>query len=105
MHSSILSGILFFILTPGILTRIPKNGDKYLVTFVHSIIFAILFYFAMQNLLVYEGYAYRGSGNVVRGSASPGLQNPGPLGWIMVLYGILALFIVAGKSMFSKDSD
>jgi hypothetical protein len=47
--------VLFFILSPGILTRIPKNGDKYLVTFVHSIIFAALLYFLMRNLPIYEG--------------------------------------------------
>jgi len=106
MYSSIIPGVLFFILSPGILTRIPKNGDKYLVTFVHSIIFAILLHFLMRYFPVYEGYAYRKSVNIVHsGPASPGLQNPGPLGWIMVLYGILALFIVDGKSTFSKDSD
>ena len=55
MYSSIIPGVLFFILSPGILTRIPKNGDKYLVTFVHSIIFAALLYFLMRNLPIYEG--------------------------------------------------
>ena len=55
MYLSILPALLFFILSPGILTRIPKNGSKYLVTFVHSIIFAVLFHFLMRNLPIHEG--------------------------------------------------
>ena len=60
MYASILPALLFFILSPGILTRIPKNGSKYLITFVHSIIFAILLHFLMRNLPIYEGMADAG---------------------------------------------
>jgi len=56
MYSSVLSAVLFFVLSPGILTRIPKNGDKYLVTLVHSIIFALLLHFLMRHLPMHEGY-------------------------------------------------
>ena len=52
---SVLSGVLFFVCSPNIIARIPKNGSKYLVTFVHSIIFAVLFYFFMQQLFLREG--------------------------------------------------
>jgi len=60
MHSPIsyvFPAALFFILSPGILTRIPKNGSKYLVALVHSIIFAILLHFLMKHLPVQEGYS------------------------------------------------
>jgi hypothetical protein len=30
----------FFLLTPGIIARIPKNGNKYTVAGIHSILFA-----------------------------------------------------------------
>jgi hypothetical protein len=30
----------FFLLTPGIIARIPKNGNKYAVAGIHSILFA-----------------------------------------------------------------
>jgi len=60
MHSLIsfiLPAALFFILSPNILLRLPKNGSKYLVALVHSIIFAILLHFLMKYLPVQEGYS------------------------------------------------
>ena len=41
---SLYVAILFFLLTPGILLRIPKGGSKYAVAALHALIFgAILF--------------------------------------------------------------
>jgi len=60
MYSHVLPALLFFIISPGILTRIPKNGDKYLVALVHSIIFAILLHFLMKYLPFQEGYGSGG---------------------------------------------
>lgn len=37
------SAVLFFILSPGILLRIPTNGDKFTVAGVHAVVFALLF--------------------------------------------------------------
>jgi len=42
---SLYVAILFFILTPAILLRIPKNGNKYTVAGVHAIVFALLLHF------------------------------------------------------------
>jgi len=42
---SIYTAILFFILTPSILLRLPPNGNKYVVAAVHAVVFAIIFYF------------------------------------------------------------
>ena len=39
----LFSAILFFILTPGILVRLPKNGDKFTVAGIHAVIFALIF--------------------------------------------------------------
>jgi len=55
--SYVLPAALFFILSPNILLRLPKNGDKYLVALVHSIIFAILLHFLMKYLPIQEGYS------------------------------------------------
>jgi len=79
MHSFILPGALFFILSPGILTRIPKNRSKYLVALVHSIIFAVLLHFLMRNLPIYEGMADAG-------------QILGYIFWGCVIYVILLFF-------------
>ena len=33
---------LFFLLTPSILLRLPPNGSKYVVAFVHALVFAAI---------------------------------------------------------------
>ena len=42
---SLYVAILFFILTPAVLLRIPKKGGKYTVAGVHAIVFALLLHF------------------------------------------------------------
>jgi len=42
---SVYAAILFFILTPAILLRLPPNGNKYTVAAVHALVFGIIFYF------------------------------------------------------------
>ena len=42
---AIYVGILFFVLTPSILLRLPPKGSKYTVAAVHALVFAVLFYF------------------------------------------------------------
>ena len=40
----LLHALLFFLLTPNILVRIPKNGNKYTVAGVHAVVFSIALY-------------------------------------------------------------
>lgn len=40
----VLCALLFFLLTPNILLRIPKNGNKYTVAAVHAVVFAVLLF-------------------------------------------------------------
>jgi hypothetical protein len=42
---SIYAALLFFILTPAILVRLPPGGSKFTVAVVHAVVFAIVFYF------------------------------------------------------------
>jgi hypothetical protein len=42
---SLYVAVLFFILTPAVLLRIPKKGSKYMVAGVHAIVFALLLHF------------------------------------------------------------
>lgn len=35
---------LFYVLSPNVLLRIPPNGSKHVVAFVHAIVFAIIYY-------------------------------------------------------------
>jgi hypothetical protein len=36
---------LFYVLSPNVLLRIPPNGSKHVVAFVHAIVFAIIYYY------------------------------------------------------------
>ena len=42
---AIYSAILFFVLSPGVLLRLPSNGSKFTVAGVHAIVFAVVLYF------------------------------------------------------------
>jgi hypothetical protein len=45
---TIYIAILFFILTPSVLLRLPPKGNKYTVALVHAIVFAIIFHFTFK---------------------------------------------------------
>jgi len=40
----VILAVLFFLLSPNILLRIPKNGSKFVVAGVHALVFAVLYY-------------------------------------------------------------
>lgn len=42
---TIYSAILFFVLTPGILVRLPPKASNMVVTATHAVIFALVFHF------------------------------------------------------------
>jgi hypothetical protein len=42
---TIYAALLFMLLTPGILMRIPKNKSFKTAAFVHGLIFAVLYHF------------------------------------------------------------
>jgi len=52
--------LLFVLLTPAILVRLPPNGNKWTVAFVHGLIFALIYYFThnfIMNLSArFEGF-------------------------------------------------
>lgn len=37
--------IIFFVLTPGVLLRIPPNGSKFVVAAVHAVVLGVVLYF------------------------------------------------------------
>jgi hypothetical protein len=53
----VFSAVLFFVLTPGILVTLPKNGSKVTIAAVHALIFAVVFHFS-NKLVVHlsEGF-------------------------------------------------
>jgi len=36
---------LFYVLSPNVLLRIPPNGSKHVVTLVHAVVFAVVYYY------------------------------------------------------------
>jgi hypothetical protein len=44
---AIYSAILFFLLSPGVLLRLPPNGSKLTVAVVHAVVFAGVLYFTV----------------------------------------------------------
>ena len=54
-----LSAILFFVLTPSVIVRLPKNGSKYTVAAAHALIFGFALYFTkflLNKFVHYEGF-------------------------------------------------
>lgn len=49
---TIYAAILFFILSPNILLRLPPAGNKYVVAATHATVFALVLYFT--NKYVWE---------------------------------------------------
>jgi hypothetical protein len=42
---TLYTALLFFILTPNVLLRLPSKGSKMMVALVHSLVFALIFHF------------------------------------------------------------
>ena len=42
---SLFTAALFFVLTPGILLRIPSGGSKVVVAATHALVFALVYHF------------------------------------------------------------
>jgi hypothetical protein len=51
---AIYSAILFFVLSPGVLLRLPSGGSKLTVAGVHALVFAFILYLT-------AGYVWRWS--------------------------------------------
>jgi len=43
--------LLFVVLTPAILVRLPPNGNKLTVAFVHGLIYALIYYFTHNFIM------------------------------------------------------
>jgi hypothetical protein len=50
--------LLFLVLTPGVLLRLPPNGSKMTVAVTHGVVFAVVWYFTHKMVLraSYEGF-------------------------------------------------
>ena len=60
LYMSLFVAVLFFVLTPGVLLRLPTGGSKLMVAGVHALVFALVFGLTHRlaiDLLYKEGFA------------------------------------------------
>lgn len=43
--TSLFAAVLFYLLTPNMFLRLPKNGSKMVVAATHAVIFGLIYYF------------------------------------------------------------
>jgi hypothetical protein len=48
---TLLLAVLFFVLTPGVLLRLPPGGSKMVVAATHAVVFALVWHFGHKLLL------------------------------------------------------
>jgi hypothetical protein len=56
---TLFTAALFFILTPGILLKLPEGGSKVIVALTHALVFALVYHFTHKIIydMVYgEGF-------------------------------------------------
>lgn len=61
MFRYLVLAALFFILSPGNFLRLPRNGSKRMVAFVHAVVFVVAYYLSeklaeMLNVKLPEGF-------------------------------------------------
>jgi hypothetical protein len=61
LYMSLFVAALFFVLTPGVLLRLPPGGSKLMVAATHAVVFALVYHLtnktAWKMLYGYEGFA------------------------------------------------
>jgi hypothetical protein len=74
----VFGAILFFLLSPGILLRLPSNGSKMMVAMVHALVFGLIFYLAHRSVYMYfnpmrkyEGMASKKEGLTTTTTTTP----------------------------------
>jgi hypothetical protein len=71
--------VLFFILTPGILLRIPKKGSKVIVALVHGLIFAAILSISGHYVWKFRNSLFEGAqGSSTGQSGSSSGKQPSP---------------------------
>ena len=50
LYMALFVAVLFFLLTPGILLRLPPGGSKYTVAAVHAVVFVIVYHLTHKTV-------------------------------------------------------
>jgi len=60
LYMSLFVAVLFFVLTPGVVLRLPPGGSKLMVAAVHAVVFAVVYglvHKTVMHMLYPEGFA------------------------------------------------
>jgi hypothetical protein len=52
-YMSAFIAVLFFVLTPGVLLRLPPGGSRMVVAATHAVVFAVLFHYTHKAVWNY----------------------------------------------------
>jgi hypothetical protein len=61
-YMSLFVAVLFFVLTPGVLLRLPPGGSKLMVAAVHAVVFAVVYGLVsktVMDMLYPEGFSQK----------------------------------------------
>jgi hypothetical protein len=72
--------VLFFVLTPGVLVRLPPNGSKMAVAAVHALVFALVYQLTHKMVwrALYEAFQGNDMGAVAAVGAGAPMKKPMP---------------------------
>lgn len=74
---TLFTTLLFVLLTPGIFLRLPKNGNKWTVAFVHGLVFSLIFQFTQRFVWVLSA-SIEGMEDPTDNSGNTGYTDPTP---------------------------
>lgn len=69
--TSVFGAILFFLLSPGVLLRLPPNGSKMMVALVHALVFGLVYYLAHRSVYMYFNPSRRFEGMEEKKTTKP----------------------------------
>ena len=75
LYMSLYVAALFFVLTPGVLLRLPPGGSKLMVAATHAVVFALVYHLTNKSVYNYF-YGYQGFADA--SPASKGAMPPMP---------------------------
>jgi preprotein translocase subunit SecF len=57
---AVYAAVLFYLLTPGVLLRLPRKGSKLVVAFTHGVVFVVVFCLTYKIILGFTGQTNEG---------------------------------------------
>jgi hypothetical protein len=80
VYMSLFVAALFFVLTPGVLVRLPSGGSKLAVAATHAAVFFLVYHLTNSAVSKYlyemQGFENASSSPTPKGNMPPGMHTP-----------------------------